>query len=306
MRFGDLEALIRRFLWGGNSEVKKMHWVAWDRVASPRKMGGLGLHKLKDVNTALLAKWRWRYKNEKDNLWVKVIDALHVGGSEWDFFPSKKAYGGVWCNIVSALKKPVVDNLSIRSLFKGVVGRGDRIMFWLDPWLFDVPLRDKFPALFHLEVVKSCSVRDRLEGKGLWLWRHDPVNEDERVELQDLVAALSSVVLSNSPDSWKWVGVGDEDFSVAAVKKFIDSKRDYSNRYVMEWCKWVPSKCNILAWRADLDRIPTVDALAVRVWWWPTGNVAFVILALILCRISLQPVPWLWVYGKELASGAGL
>ncbi|KAM0001061.1 putative reverse transcriptase zinc-binding domain-containing protein [Helianthus debilis subsp. tardiflorus] len=32
----------------------------------------------------------------------------------------------------------------------------------------------------------------------------------------------------------------------------------------MEWCNWVPKKCNIFAWRAELNRIPTVEALEKR------------------------------------------
>ncbi|XP_021971359.1 uncharacterized protein LOC110866520 [Helianthus annuus] len=151
----DLESLIRRFLWGGSSMDKKLHWVAWDRVASPKKMGDLGLHRLNDVNTALLSKRGWRFKTEKDNLWVRVIKAIHSGGSDWDFLPTKKALGGVWHSIVSVLKKPIVG---------------------------DVYLRNK----------------------------------------------------------------------------------DFSDWYVMEWCNWVPLKCNIFAWRADMDRIPTVEALARR------------------------------------------
>ncbi|KAJ0432691.1 putative reverse transcriptase zinc-binding domain-containing protein [Helianthus annuus] len=31
----------------------------------------------------------------------------------------------------------------------------------------------------------------------------------------------------------------------------------------MRWCKWVPSKCNILIWRAEFDRIPTKVALTL-------------------------------------------
>ncbi|KAJ0532716.1 hypothetical protein HanIR_Chr09g0400091 [Helianthus annuus] len=50
-------------------------------------------------------------------------------------------------------------------------------MFWLDPCLLDVPLNSRFPSLFKLEVVKTCSIRDRLEGEGLWLWGHDPFSE---------------------------------------------------------------------------------------------------------------------------------
>ncbi|XP_076920757.1 uncharacterized protein LOC143581964 [Bidens hawaiensis] len=200
-------------------------------------MGGLGINKLKDVNTALLAKWGWRYKIEKDNLWVRVINALHEGGFTWDCFSAKKSFGGVWSNIVSVLKKPIADNLTIRCLFKGAMGMGENIMFWLDPWQFDVPLKDKFPSLFLLEVVKTCSVRERLEGEGLWLWRHDPDSEVERIEWQSLASALNSVRLSSNPNKWSWAGLGTEGFSFAIMKKLIDSKRDYSSRIVVDWCK---------------------------------------------------------------------
>ncbi|KAJ0482989.1 putative reverse transcriptase zinc-binding domain-containing protein [Helianthus annuus] len=226
-------------------------------------MGGLGLHNLKDVNIALLAKWGWRYKNEQDSLWVKVVNALH-NGNVWDFLLVKKVLGGVWSNIVSVINRPFSDGVPIRNLYKGVVGRGDKILFWLDPWLFDVPMKDKFPALFRLEVVKNCSVRDRIEGNGLWLWKHDPEGADELAEWQELAAVLASVSLSVGSDKWKWMGCGSQEFSVAAVKQFLISRRDFSSRYVMEWCKWVPKKCNIFAWRADLDRIPTAEALEKR------------------------------------------
>ncbi|KAJ0780408.1 putative RNA-directed DNA polymerase [Helianthus annuus] len=257
-------ALIRKFLWGGNSEIKKIHWVAWDRVASPVDMGGLGLQHLKDVNTALLAKWGWRYKNEQDSLWVKVVNAIHFGYSEWDFLPLRKAVGGVWSSVVSVLRRPLFENVPFRSLFKGVVGNGEKIMFWLDPWLFDVPLKDKYPALFALEVVKPCSIKDRLDEDGLWLWRHEPDSPEETADWQSLRAAVASVCLSSGPDKWVWLGSGASGFSVAAVKSLLVSSRDFSNRFVMEWCNWVPKKCNIFAWRAELNRIPTVEALEKR------------------------------------------
>ncbi|KAJ0589790.1 putative RNA-directed DNA polymerase [Helianthus annuus] len=260
----DLEALIRKFLWGGSSDCKKVHWVAWDRVASPIDSGGLGLQHLRDVNFALLSKWGWRYKIEFDNLWVKVVNAIHDGGSAWDFLPLKKSIGGVWHNIVSAIKRPTVGNVPLRNFFKGEVNNGVRILFWLDPWLFDIPLKEKFPNLFKLEVVKTCSVHDRLQDEGLWLWRHEPESTEELSEWQTLVAALASVSLSPGVDKWLWLGNGSKVFSVGAVKQLISSSRDFSSRYVMKWCKWVPKKCNIFAWRAEMNRIPTVDALNIR------------------------------------------
>ncbi|XP_022026490.1 uncharacterized protein LOC110927176 [Helianthus annuus] len=261
----DLEGIIRKFLWGGGTHgVKKLYWVAWDRVASPKKSGGLGLHKLKEVNLALLAKWCWRFKTEKENLWVKVVGAIHSGDSAWDFLPSRKAIGGVWCNIASLLKKPIVENFPIRKFLRGVVGSGESIFFWLDPWLFDIPLKEKFPDLFKLELVKNCSVSDRISGDGVWLWKHDLDAESEKKEWIELSSALGSVSCSSGPDKWAWLGAGSENFSVAAVKKLINGSKDFSNRFVLEWCSWVPLKCNIFVWRTELDRIPTVEALSRR------------------------------------------
>ncbi|KAJ0436408.1 putative RNA-directed DNA polymerase [Helianthus annuus] len=260
----DLESIIRKFLWGGSSEIHKINWVAWERVASPVKLGGLGLQKLKDVNVALLSKWVWRFKNDQGSLWVKVINALHAGYNDWSFLPVKKALGGVWSKIVSVVNRPLSDSVPIRRLFKGIVGMGDKILFWLDPWLLDIPLKERFPALFSLEVVKTCSVRDRLDGGVLWLWKSDPDSDVERAELQDLGAAVATVSLSLVPDKWSWLGIGSNDFSVAAVKKHLVSRRDFSNRFIMDKCNWVPKKCSLFAWRAEMNRVPTVEALGKR------------------------------------------
>ncbi|KAF5795822.1 putative RNA-directed DNA polymerase [Helianthus annuus] len=258
----DLERMMKKFLWGGSCDVRKTHWVAWERLSIPVKSGGLGICKLFNINRALLCKWGWRYKKEKDNLWVRVVDALHSGGSEWSFLPLKKTLGGVWASIWSVISKPVVSNVHLRGFFRGKVGRGDRIMFWLDPWLRDVSLREVYPRLFSLEVVKTCCVRDRMEGN--WLWRHDPDSGEEQAELADLLSSLSSVSLSNSVDEWLWSPDSSGSFSVKSVKDLIDASSCSRNWYVMDRCAWVPLKCNIFGWRADMNRLPTSDVLRSR------------------------------------------
>ncbi|XP_021986635.1 uncharacterized protein LOC110883094 [Helianthus annuus] len=158
------------------------------------------------INLALLAKWGWRFKTEKENLWVKVISAIHTGGSKWDFFPVKKTTGGGWQNIISVINKPGAENLPIRNFFKGVIGKGEDISFWLDPWLTDQPLKMCYPNLFQLEVVKNCSVKNRLERQGLWLWRSDPNTEEDLSEMGNLRNKLLDISLSNRSNSWRWLG----------------------------------------------------------------------------------------------------
>ena len=38
-----------------------------------KKKGGLGVKRLSILNKALLAKWNWRFANEREALWNQVI-----------------------------------------------------------------------------------------------------------------------------------------------------------------------------------------------------------------------------------------
>ncbi|GJV91318.1 hypothetical protein Tco_1539131 [Tanacetum coccineum] len=73
--------------------------------------GGLGIGSLDALNLSLLQKWRWRFFNSPQALWVKVV-------------------------------------LEIHGLY-GTVGKdGSTTRFWRDAWLGDIPLERKFPRLF--------------------------------------------------------------------------------------------------------------------------------------------------------------
>lgn len=72
-----LEMIRRRFLWKGTVEKRCINWVAWDKVTTPKHMGGLGVKDLKDFNNSLLAKWWWKLRKESSALWSKVIKSIH-------------------------------------------------------------------------------------------------------------------------------------------------------------------------------------------------------------------------------------
>jgi len=46
--------LCRNFLWGGETEYRKVPYVAWDAVCLLKKRGGLGIKNLDKWNAALL------------------------------------------------------------------------------------------------------------------------------------------------------------------------------------------------------------------------------------------------------------
>ncbi|KAF5761365.1 putative RNA-directed DNA polymerase [Helianthus annuus] len=265
----DLEKMMRRFLWGGSMDKSKLHWVAWDRVASPVRVGGLGLRNLTETNVALLLKWGWRFKNEVNNFWVKVINAIHCHKFSWDFLPLRASINGVWRNIHKVCSGRFIEFLSLKSLMGGVVGNGQDLFFWLDPWLSSSPLKDEFPHLFWLEKNKKCKVKERIvrpvsNPGGKWMWRSVPSSNVELAEWSRLSGLLRSAFLSDHKDRWDWLGSGSNGFSVKAVKDLFDINKDFSSRFVWEWCRWIPKKCNLFAWRAEQDRIPTREALCRR------------------------------------------
>ncbi|KAJ0621034.1 hypothetical protein HanIR_Chr01g0004061 [Helianthus annuus] len=55
-----------------------------------------------------------------------------------------------------------------------------------------------------------------------------------------------------------------EDYSVGTVRRILKKGTDHSSNYVKKWCKWILMKCNIHAWRAEMDKIPTRMALRSR------------------------------------------
>lgn len=48
------EKIRRKFLWGGNDEKKKIHWVSWDKVIASKEVGGLGVRSIRALNIRLI------------------------------------------------------------------------------------------------------------------------------------------------------------------------------------------------------------------------------------------------------------
>ncbi|KAJ0805638.1 putative RNA-directed DNA polymerase [Helianthus annuus] len=268
-----LESMIKRFLWGGSPEVRKTHWVSWDRTTCPKNEGGLGLTKLSLCNNALIIKWIWRYKSEQGALWRRMIEAIHGSTRRWEMMSCNKRYGGVWKNIVSFGNKVKINGKGLSHILRGVVGDGLAVRFWYDPWLNDNILKDIFPNIFRLEKDKACYVADRCRRTGVdivvcWSWNKIPSTNVEVQERSVCEGMLQNVRLLSRPDQWQWTISADKSFSVGEAKKWLRSEVGIRNlsdgRFIYNWCKWVPNKCNVFMWRAELDRLPTKLALRRR------------------------------------------
>ncbi|KAJ0612278.1 putative RNA-directed DNA polymerase [Helianthus annuus] len=267
----SLESLIKKFLWGGDLDTSKVHWVAWDKVTRPKNRGGLGLSKLGDSNSAFLFKWLWRYQEEGNSMWRRVIDAIHGSMRRWETYPIKARFSGTWSKLVSSCCRLKVGDKYGSNLIRGQLGNGSDIKFWLDPWVTRVPLKMMFPALFRLEQDKWCVVADRIGSNNLvgvisWSWKTYPSSDQEVSDLLTCHRLIADQRLVDNRDKWTWYVDGPTEFTVQEVKKWLQGGRpiDPQSDFDFVWCKWVPIKCNVFMWRVLLDRIPTKLALRRR------------------------------------------
>ncbi|PWA75817.1 RNA-directed DNA polymerase, eukaryota, Nucleotide-binding alpha-beta plait domain protein [Artemisia annua] len=250
-------------------EIGKIHWVAWDKVARSKALGGLGLNRLLDCNYSMMFKWIWRYKVEENVLWKRVIEALHVSNRRWDMIPWNKQSSGPWSKIVKTAYATQVQGTRFINMIRGTIGNGLDIRFWLDTWISDEPLKDLFPSLFRLERNKWCKVADRLgnaNGGGViqWEWKRYPALDDETRELIECHRLVTAIRLNQRNDSWRWNSGSNVTYTVKEARKWLrnEERNPIGDNY--KWCKWLPSKCNVFMWRTSLDRIPTANNLARR------------------------------------------
>ncbi|XP_022014460.1 uncharacterized protein LOC110913952 [Helianthus annuus] len=184
-------------------------------------------------------------------------------------FRLKKSLSRVWNNIAKNFVNTKVGGRPLRSFMRGSIGNNEDVMFWLDTWLLDEPLKVVYPDLFSLEVDKRASVADRInsqnvDGRYSWSWNSVMLDSGTRSSLNQLVGLLDNVQLTAGKARWKWISESDGLFSVKAVKKLLKEDQVQENNFVLEWCNWVPAKVNIHAWRLEMNKVPTAEALRRR------------------------------------------
>ncbi|GJR97831.1 RNA-directed DNA polymerase, eukaryota, reverse transcriptase zinc-binding domain protein [Tanacetum coccineum] len=227
------------------------------------EIGGLNIGSLKASNLGLLGKWWWRFKVEGNSLWARVIKSIYGDdGGLRDGGDRVVNSRGTWSSIIKVAKE--IDRLGIEftSSFGRKLGNGESIHFWVDKWVGNYKLCDRFPRLFRLERNKEVHVGDRgcwdhIGWNWCWDWVANPRGRSLG-ELEDCISLVRDHVPSrDGTDSWKWM-LEDGGFSVKVLKEMVDEKVLGLRSQVEEtkWCRIVPRKVNVFMWRLKCDRIP--------------------------------------------------
>lgn len=105
-----------------------MAWVSWPKLARAKKRGGLGFRDFQNFTDAHLAKLSWRMLNQPDGLLGRTLlgkycpngDLLHCQA------PTSSSHG--W-------KSVLIGRDLLASDVGWMVGDGESISVWKDPWL---------------------------------------------------------------------------------------------------------------------------------------------------------------------------
>ncbi|GKD38067.1 RNA-directed DNA polymerase, eukaryota, partial [Tanacetum coccineum] len=153
----NMEAIRRNFLNGVEKADRKICWIGWKKVLAAKKNGGLGVSSYFAFNRALLFKWYWRFKSNESSLWARVIKAIHgINGSINGF--KKPMHRSPWSVIICEINSLANKGINLLQFVKKKTGNGEDTRFWKDTWHSDVPLKNLYPRVFALEIVKDVTV----------------------------------------------------------------------------------------------------------------------------------------------------
>ena len=116
---------------------RKPHLVSWDVATKKRNEGGLGLRKMRQLNSAFLMKLSWRLETEPNALGARVLKAKYCKGRDLDNIVARRfSCSNAWRGIMETLK------LTKRGV--GVaVGDGRQTQFWCHRWIDGLILWDQ-------------------------------------------------------------------------------------------------------------------------------------------------------------------
>jgi hypothetical protein len=230
------------------------------------------------VNYSLLIKWRWRLLQNDVALWKDILVAkygpLIRHKVHWVGSPISNGASAWWKDICGIDLKDGVSwfgqNISRK------IGNELSTRFWLDCWMGNSPLCEKFPRLFSISSHKDGLVGEYWEEKerwsgGEWGW-HRRLFVWEETLLNNLLENFPPFSMLEEEDSWKWVQSEDGNFTVKSTYLLLNNifspdsgLGDHDLRVLsIIWKSPAPSKVIAFAWKLLRNRLPTRARLAYR------------------------------------------
>lgn len=149
------------------------------------------------------------------------------------------------------------------------MGSGREISFWEEVWAGNIPLKRKFPRLFHLSEMREGSISEMGKWedgrwKWEWKWRRD-LFDREKFAINEFECFINRFPLKeNEEDTWRWTCSTNGAYQIKKAYEMMSNPDTDQRGCTVEtkqlrriWNKLIPTKASAMAWRLILNRLPT-------------------------------------------------
>ncbi|RZC94292.1 hypothetical protein C5167_029857 [Papaver somniferum] len=126
----QMEKIQRSYWWNNFSNNHSQHFISWDKLHFPKRLGGLGLKNLTNYNLAFLAKLAWQLLHNQEALWAEVLKGNHFPHNDLNFFPPSTHTNSSWIWQSTCLGIQIIMQNA-----KWQVGKGNDINIWTANWI---------------------------------------------------------------------------------------------------------------------------------------------------------------------------
>ncbi|KAJ8899794.1 hypothetical protein K2173_019494 [Erythroxylum novogranatense] len=207
----SLDRVRRSFLWGTIPVTKKLSLVAWDMVCQPKNRGGLGLRKLRNINTTFLLKLAWGLIFGSAKLYYQVLKAKYGWPPPFPSPARPSPPTTVLWRQISLLWSTGLQCI------RWSLGDGRTTGFWLDRWLdADTRLIDLLTAPLPPSDVQR-RVASYTTTSGQWNW-----GDIRPYLLHDLLFKIAATPPPHAflgPDRPSWLHTATGSFSTASAMR---------------------------------------------------------------------------------------
>ncbi|CAA0842636.1 Unknown protein [Striga hermonthica] len=242
----QIDSIIKRFIWK-DRDGRGLHLVKWQTVATPRRLGGLGLRQTRQMNIAMLGKKVSEYIEGTPSLWVVALSDRFGRGYE-GIKRSKTRSSSVW----SALRRCFS---IIANGFTYRLGNGET-NFWEGIYLQGKPIKCLVYYVHISDSDKSCRqliVNGRFDLQSLHTSFPDHI-------IKALTDARNIYLHPSVPDRWCWSVGSSGKYSVATCYDWLlQQGADTKTTWKKIWRPDVPEKINIFCWLIGHWSLPTKE-----------------------------------------------
>ncbi|CAA0823412.1 Unknown protein [Striga hermonthica] len=240
----QIDSIIKRIIWKYR-DGRGLHLVNWETVATPRRLGGLGIRKARQMNIAMLGKKVSEYIEGPSSLWVEALSGRFGRGYEGIKRPKTQS-SSVW----TALRRCFS---IIATGFTYRIGNGET-NFWEGIYFQGKPIKCLVDYVHISDSDKSCR---QMITNGRWDIPSLHTNFPAHIK-KALMEARNLYLHPSVPDRWCWsVGSKGKNSVTSCYEWLLRQDANADTKWKKIWRLDVPEKINFSCWLIGHRSLPT-------------------------------------------------